>query len=304
MSDERVIRFRSFNRKWTEILGLLDQGLLQTEHSLPEARVLFELAQQPVWERVELRTYLGMDASFLSRVVGGLADKGLVEVAPSDADGRAVTLALTPEGRAVASELDGRSSGQIIELLETMSPGQVDDVVEAMTVIANLVEPGHSDGVVTYRGLQPGDLGWVVQRHGAVYADEYGWGRGFEGLVAKIVTDFHEGFKPGREDAWIAEVDGARVGCVFCFEKDEQTAQLRILLVERWARGWGIGSGLVDRCLEFARTAGYSKMMLWTNSVLNEARQIYVRRGFELVEEETHDTFGVELVGQSWELDL
>lgn len=302
--NDSIIRFRAFNRRWTEVLGLLDQGLLDTEHSLAEARILFELAQRPHWERSELRTHLGMDASFLSRVLGRLSDKALVETSPSESDGRALRLMLTDEGRGVAAALDERSSGQISDLLQSMSPGQVADLTESMTVIANLVQPGLPDRDVRFRGLQPGDLGWVVQRHGAVYADEYGWGPGFEGLVARIVSDYHEGFKPGRENAWIAEVNGARAGCVFLFEKDDDTAQLRILLVERWARGLGIGSGLVDACLEFAREVGYSKMMLWTNSVLVEARRIYQARGFQLVQEEIHDTFGVELVGQSWELEL
>lgn len=161
-----------------------------------------------------------------------------------------------------------------------------------------------SGRAVTYRGLQPGDMGWVVERHGVVYHQEFGWTSDFEALVARIVADYWQDFKPGREQAWIAEVDGVRAGCIFLCEKDEETAQLRILLVEPSARGLGVGSGLVDLCVKFARNAGYSKVMLWTNDVLAAARKIYIDAGFELVGEDPHQSFGHDLVGQDWELAL
>lgn len=299
-----VERVREFNRGWTQVLELLDQGLLKTEHSLAEARVLFELAHRESWERMELRDRLGMDASFLSRVVGRLESKGLVVSSRSENDGRARDLALTDAGNSAFEVLNSRSAQQIRDLLTPLTPEQVTTMTEAMTVISYLVGPSREHSEIALRGLQSGDMGWVVARHGAIYHDEYGWNADFEALVAQIVYDYHSGYKPGRENAWIAEVDGARAGCVFCCERDAETAQLRILLVEPWARGLGLGTRLVSECVSFARSAGYSKMMLWTNDVLVSARRIYEALGFELVEEEEHHSFGHDLVGQNWELDL
>jgi DNA-binding MarR family transcriptional regulator/GNAT superfamily N-acetyltransferase len=299
-----VERVRAFNRGWTEVLGLLDQSLLRTEHSLAEARVIFELARGDSCERLELRDRLGMDASFLTRVLGRLEDKGLVASTRSETDGRALDLALTNGGRQAFHVLDNRSAEQIGELLDPLTKEQQSTLIESMAVISHLVGPRHQKCEISLRALEPGDLGWVVGRHGAVYFDEYGWDTDFEALVAQIVTDFHTAFKPERENAWIAEVDGGRAGCVFCCERDDETAQLRILLVEPWARGLGLGTRLVNECVAFAKEAGFSKMMLWTNDVLVSARRIYEAVGFELVEEEEHHTFGHDLVGQNWELDL
>ena len=177
-------------------------------------------------------------------------------------------------------------------------------LVEAMAAIGIMTRPDLAPRTVTIRGLQAGDMGWVIQRHGAIYADQFGWNADFEGLVARIVADYHANFVPGRENAWIAEVDGVRAGCVFCCQRDADTAQLRILLVEPWARGFGLGSRLVDECITFARDAGYSEMMLWTNDVLISARRIYEAAGFQLAEEEAHHSFGHDLVGQNWTLSL
>ena len=301
---ELVDRVRAFNRGWTEVLGLLDDGLLATEHSLAEARVIFVLAQRPSWERLELRRRLGMDASFLTRVLTRLEAKGLVESTPSPTDGRALDVALTEAGRAAYAELDARSAAQIGALVSGLSDEQRATVVEAMTVITALLRPGAGDRQAVLRGLRPGDMGWVVERHGAIYADELGWDGDFEALVARIVADYHAGFRPGRESAWIAEVDGARAGCIFCCQRDASTAQLRILLVEPWARGLGIGSRLVAACTSFAAEAGYDTLVLWTNDVLLSARRIYEAAGFRLVDEERHHSFGHDLVGQHWELAL
>jgi DNA-binding MarR family transcriptional regulator len=301
---ELVDRVRAFNRGWTEVLGLLDEGLLATEHSLAEARVIFELAQRPSWERLALRHRLGMDASFLTRVLTRLEANGLVESTPSTTDGRALDLALTDAGRAAFAELDARSAAQIGELVSGLSDEQRRRVAEALAVIASLIRPGTGEGEVVLRGLRPGDMGWVVERHGAIYADELGWDADFEALVARIVADYHAGFRPGRESAWIAEVDGARAGCIFCCQRDASTAQLRILLVEPWARGLGIGSRLVETCTSFAAEAGYETIVLWTNDVLVSARRIYEAAGFRLVGEERHHSFGHDLIGQHWERAL
>lgn len=304
MSSSTIDHVREFNRGWTEVVGLLDQGLLGTEHSLAEARVLFELAQRSSWERLALRERLGMDASFLTRVLRRLERKGLVTSTPSTTDRRALDVELTDAGRVAFSDLNERSANQIGELLAPLSSEQQATLAESMTIITNLIRPDHSQREIKLRGLEPGDMGWVIQRHGAIYWDEFGWDSDFEALVAQIVADYHAHRKPGRENAWIAEVDGARAGCVFCCQHDPDTAQLRILLVEPWARGLGLGSRLVKECVDFARDAGYSQMMLWTNDVLVAARRIYQAAGFELVEEEAHHSFGHDLVGQTWHLDL
>lgn len=304
-AETAVARVREFNRGWTEILGLLDRGLLQTQYSLAESRVIFELAQRDSWKRLALRDRLRMDASFLTRVLRRLEDAGLVESSPSESDGRALDLALTASGRGAYEVLNHRSADQVAALIDPLTDDQLHTVLESMTVISRLLRPGRDNGgEVMLRGLAKGDLGWVVQRHGALYWDEYRWDQEFEALVARIVADYAAGHDPERENAWIAELDGARAGCVFCCRRDEDTAQLRILLVEPWARGHGVGTRLVEECVEFARQAGYSTMMLWTNDVLVSARRIYEAVGFRLVEEERHHSFGHELVGQNWEMEL
>lgn len=299
-----IDRVRAFNRAWTEVLALLDKGLLGTEFSLAEARVLFELAQEESWDRLVLRERLGMDASFLTRVLGRLEKRYLVQSTPSESDGRALKLLLTEAGGDVYETLNARSTQQIEELLGGLTDEQRAVVVESMTVIAYLLQLKGREGNITLRELRPGDMGWVVGRHGAIYHEEYGWDMDFEGLVARIVADYQSDRDPDRERAWIAELDGARAGCIFCCEKDPKTAQLRILLVEPWARGYGLGTRLVDECVSFAQGAGYSKMTLWTNDVLVSARRIYEAAGFELMEEEHHHSFGHDLIGQNWELDL
>lgn len=303
---EPVAEIRRFNRHWTEVLGLLDESLLETDHSLAEARVIFELSTRPTWERLALRHRLGMDASFLTRVLGRLEQRGLVSSTASTTDGRALDVSLTAAGHAAFDGLDRRSAAQIDGLLASLTADQRRTLSESMTIVRHLTghNPDTDARVTSFRGLLPGDLGWVVQRHGAVYADEFGWETDFEALVARIVSDYRTGFRPGRENAWIAEVDGARAGCVFCCRKDDRTAQLRILLVEPWARGLHLGTQLVDRCIAFAKQAGYAKVVLWTNDVLVAARHIYQSAGFVLVDEAPHHSFGRDLVGQNWELAL
>jgi len=299
---DTVARLRAFNRRWTEVLGLLERHLLGTPYSLAESRVLFELAGQDCWERLDLRQRLGIDASFLTRVLTRLERQRLVESARSPGDGRRRQVRLTDRGRAAAADLDRRATDQVAEHIAGLTLDQRRTLAEATTVISTLMAPG-PDRSVSVRGLEPGDRGWVVQRHGALYADEYGWDHSFERLVASIVADF-DGMTSGGEAAWIADVDGARAGCILCCRRDETTAQLRLLLVEPWARGLGVGHRLVDECIRFARDAGYDDVVLWTNDVLTAARRIYQTAGFELIDEESHRSFGHDLVGQHWRLDL
>jgi len=304
MGNDVVADVRRFNRYWTQVLGLLDEGLLETPHPLPEARVLFELAQRPVVERVELRAVLGIDDSFFSRLLQRLQRKGLVTTETSPTDGRRRVIRLTTTGREVARLLDDRSAGQIGALLAPLDDARRRRLVAAMDEIEALTARRAGGEPLTLRDPAPGDLGWVVARHGALYADEHGWDTDFEVLVARIVADFHDELVPARERAWIAEVGGHRAGCVFCKQRDPDTAQLRLLLVEPAARGLGLGRRLVDACLDFARDAGYRSMVLWTNDVLVAARRIYQAVGFELVEEEPHHSYGHDLVGQFWARDL
>ena len=296
---------RAFNRRWTRLVGLLDEGLLETEHTLPEARVLFELARAETVERLHLRESLGLDDSYLTRLLTRLTERGLVTSAPSASDGRRRCVALTARGREAFETLDARSEAQAESLLAPLAGDRRRALVEALGLVSHLTDVGTMPREVRLRDVRPGDLGWVVQRHGAIYADEFGWDADFEGLVARIVADWQEDRDPVRERAWIAELDGVRAGCVFCCATDDAAvAKLRILLVEPWARGAGVGTALVDACTGFARDAGHSRMELWTNDVLVAARRLYERAGFGLVDEAPHTSFGVDLVGQTWALDL
>jgi DNA-binding MarR family transcriptional regulator/GNAT superfamily N-acetyltransferase len=302
---ERVAAVRSFSRFFTTVIGALDEGLLKSPYSLTEARVIFELAQADVTEVVALRRALGLDAGYLSRMLTRFETDGLVVREKSGIDARRQTVRLTQAGRTVFGLLDERSSEQVSRLLEAVPDADQQRVVAAMATIESALGSRSGGSRVKLRGLGTGDLGWVVHRHGVLYADEYGWDRTFEGLVAQIVADYVHQHDPNKENAWIAELDGEPVGCVFCVRgDDERTAKLRLLLVEPSARGHGIGSRLVDECVRFARDAGYRAVTLWTNDVLFAAGRIYQRAGFVLVDEERHHSFGHDLVGQYWRLEL
>jgi len=279
---------------------LLREGLLRSPYSLTEARVIFELAKYGSAEVADLRSLLDIDAGYLSRILGRFGKDGLATQERSKTDGRRQVIRLTRRGRAAFKLLDTRSTEQVQSLLSQLGDEQQRRLVGAMKSIEEIVErsPGPEPYILRQPG--PGDLGWVVQRHGELYAQEYGWDERFEALVARIVADYVDHRDPSRENAWIAEVDGESVGCVFCVKKDFKTAQLRLLLVDPRVRGMGIGSRLVEECMRFARRAGYEQMMLWTNDVLHAARRIYERAGFTLVEEERHRSFGHDLVGQNW----
>lgn len=305
VDPQMVTAMRAFTRVYTAVLGVLDEGLLHTPYSVTEARIIFELAQRDATDVAELRRELHVDAGYMSRITARLEANGLVTRERSDADARRVALRLTEQGRDVFAELDRRSAEQVADLLAGMPAPVQQRVVAAMdTIRVVLGDEGRSPRTVVLRPPGPGDYGWVVARHGALYAAEYGWNADFEGLVAQIVGDFVEHHDPAREAAWIAEVDGEPTGCVFCVAKDTTTAQLRLLLVEPSARGLGIGSRLVDECLRFAQRAGYRSMVLWTNDVLVSARRIYEAAGFSLVDEKPHHSFGHDLVGQTWVRDL
>jgi DNA-binding MarR family transcriptional regulator/GNAT superfamily N-acetyltransferase len=302
--SDAIVGIRSFNRFWTEEIGLLKAGLLDTPYSLTEARIVFELAHTGAAELADLRARLGVDSGYLSRIMNRFKADGLVDAGPSPTDGRRQLVTLTGRGRAVFAMLDARSSAEIRALLDRLGDEDQRRLLDALTTAQEILQRGGRPKPYRIRPLQPGDLGWVVQRHGAVYAEEYGWDESFEALVARIVADYVDHRDPRRDNAWIAELDGEPVGCVFCVHADDHTAQLRLLLVDAKARGYGIGARLVDECLRFAVDAGYTEMKLWTNDILVSARRIYEAAGFKLVDEERHHSYGHDLVGQTWWLDL
>jgi DNA-binding MarR family transcriptional regulator/GNAT superfamily N-acetyltransferase len=303
--DRRVGEVRHFNRFWTRQIGVLREGYLESPFSLTEVRVLYELAHREETTASELGEELGLDAGYLSRILRGFEKHGLIHKRPSEADGRRRLLRLTERGREAFAPLDARSRGEIGAMLGGMSITGQERLVGAMRTIERLLS-ARPESVVPYllRPHQPGDMGWVVHRHGVLYAREYGWDERFEALVAEIVAKFIQRYDPRLERCWIAEIDGEIVGCVFLVRESEEIAKLRLLLVEPEARGLGIGSRLVEECIRFARQAGYLKITLWTNDVLNSARRIYEGMGFQLVHEKPHDSFGHDLVGQTWELML
>jgi DNA-binding MarR family transcriptional regulator/GNAT superfamily N-acetyltransferase len=303
--EARVEAIRRFNRLFTRRIGVLREGLLHSSYSLTEARVLFELANREELSASELVRELGLDPGYMSRTLGGLERQGLVEKVRSETDGRRRILSLTAEGEEAFEVLDSRSREEVSEMLGGLSEEEQRRLLEAMRTIEGIFEKGlkFSEPFVL-RPHEPGDMGWVVYRHGVLYAGEYGWDERFEALVARIVADFIDGYDPKKERCWIAEMGGDRVGCVFVVKASDTVAKLRLLLVEPEARGVGLGSRLVVECIRFARNRGYEKLTLWTNSVLDAARHIYEEHGFVLVEEEEHHSFGHDLVGQNWELAL
>jgi len=296
---DRVAAVRAFNRFYTARIGVLRDGLLRTPHSLTEARVLYELGQREVTEVADLRREMDIDAGFLSRLLARLEREGLVARERSAEDARRQRIRLTEDGSDAYAELDRRSADEIGAVLGALSEDDQRRLVAAMSVVQHVMGEAAPTGFVL-RAPHPGDLGWIVQRHGALYAQQYGWDESFEALVAQIVAEYARDHDPRREAAWIAEVDGEPAGCVLCVRREDDVAQLRLLLVEPRARGRGVGARLIEECLRFARHAGYARITLWTNDVLHEARRLYERAGFELVESAPHHSFGHDLVEQTW----
>lgn len=308
MTEKRaaVEAVRHFNRFYTQRIGVLHEGLLESPFSLAEVRVLYELAHRDRPTATDLARHLGLDAGYLSRMLRGFQRRRLIRRRPSPDDRRRSLLSLTPAGLRAFAPLDRRASEEVADALSTLSSAEQRRLMDAMQTIERLLAPEGRDAPrsLVLRPPEPGDFGWVVHRHGALYGRAYGWGEAFEGLTAEIVAGFIRTYDGRRERCWMAEVDGRPVGSVFLVRQSKTVARLRLLLVEPEARGMGIGTRLVEACIRFARQAGYRRITLWTNEVLHAARRIYERAGFQLVHTERHEAFGDDSVGETWELTL
>lgn len=305
MATDTITDIRAFNRFYTRWVGALERRHLGSRFSLAEARVLYELAHRPGTIARDIIRQLGLDAGYLSRMLKRFETDGLIR-REAASDARAAALFPTEVGLSQFGELDRKAAERIRDAIAGLGEQERSQLTASMALIARLTskEVPPEQGEVVLREPRSGDYGWAVERHGILYATEFGWGTRFEGLVAELFGRFAASHDPARERCWIAELEGERAGCVFVTEREPKVAQLRCLLVEPKARGKGVGAGLVQECISFARSAGYERMMLWTNKGLDSARKIYEANGFRLVAEEPHEDFGVPLVGQIWEMDL
>jgi len=302
--ERRVAAVRRFSRFYTRQLGLLREGLNDTRFSLTEGRVLYELAHRDPTTATALAAELDLDPGYLSRILRRFGEDGLVAKKRAPNDGRQSLIAITAKGRKAFAPLNKGSRDQVAALLERLAPAEQERVVAAMATVENTLVPPSAPPVLLLRQHRPGDMGWVTSANATLYAQEYGWDITYEALVAKITAEFIENFDARRERCWIAEMNGERVGSVFVVRKTDAIAKLRLLIIDPRARGLGLGKRLVEECLRFAKDAGYTSMTLWTQSILTAARAIYHRAGFRLVAEEPHHSFGVDLIGETWERDL
>jgi DNA-binding MarR family transcriptional regulator/GNAT superfamily N-acetyltransferase len=303
--DDQISAVRAFPRFYTRKLGVLDQQLLKSPFSLSEARVLYELATCENLAAKEIGIELGLDPGYLSRIIQNFDEKGLITREPLPADRRQYRLSLTAKGRQAFEKLNRTSHDEIGAMLATLPRGDGERLVKAMAVIERLLgRSGASPAPAILRDPRPGDMGWVVQSHGALYASEYGFDAAFEGLVAEISAKFLGSFDASRERCWIADLDGAQVGSVFLVRHTDDVAKLRLLLVDPAGRGHGLGRRLVAECISFAQACGYRRITLWTQSILVAARRIYQDAGFVLVATEPHRSFGQSLIGETWEREL
>ena len=301
-ADLRAREIRRFNRFYTRKIGVLAADLLDTPFSLAEARLLYELAQSEPVTAAALREVTGLDQGYLSRILASFERQGLVSRRVAPDDGRVRLLQLTAKGRTAFARLDSRAQDATLKMLDAHGEQAQQDIVHHMQALLRLLSPDPKAApAILLRPPKPGDLGWVVHRQAILYAQEYGWDSSYETLIADIVGKFKSG--PG-EQCWIAELDGAPAGAVFIVRENDAVARLRLLHVEPFARGNGLGRMLVDACIGFARGAGYKTLKLWTNDVLVSARRIYQAAGFKLVKEDKHHSFGKDLIGQTWELAL
>jgi DNA-binding MarR family transcriptional regulator/predicted GNAT family acetyltransferase len=304
MQSDAAVDLRRFARHFTAAVGLLRGRLYDADLSLTEARVIYEAAQQESTTAEAIRLTLGLDKGYVSRILARLETRGWITRSVSSEDRRARALALTQEGRELFRRIDGRSTDEMERLIAHLGPTGRRQLSDALATVERLLKPVGQEARIVLRPHRVGDLGHIVSRHGVLYAAEYGWDGRFEGAVATIAGAFLQTADPSRERCLIAEIDGAIAGSATVVRLDDETAKLRIVYVEPWARGHGLGERLVLACMDFAREAGYRRMKLWTNDVLTPARRLYERLGFRLVESEPHLSFGKDLVGEIWEREL
>jgi DNA-binding MarR family transcriptional regulator/N-acetylglutamate synthase-like GNAT family acetyltransferase len=302
---EHVETIRAFNRFYTRQIGLLEEGLLHSPFTLTECRVLYEIAHRDKPTAAQIRGSLGLDAGYLSRILAKFERRKLVRRTDSRQDERAAHLSLTAAGRKAFLPIEAAAREHIDGLLKPLDPRDVGAVTAAMNVVQRVLGGSGSSGeAYQLRDLVPGDIGWVVHRQAVLYTREYGWDQTYEALVAEILSGFVKTFDKSRERSWIAERDGQIIGSVFLMRASDEVAKLRLLYVEPSARGLGLGRRLVDECIRFSRAKGYQKLTLWTNDCLVSARKIYQAAGFQLIKEESHRSFGKDLIGQTWDLEL
>jgi DNA-binding MarR family transcriptional regulator/GNAT superfamily N-acetyltransferase len=304
VSSSQISLARSFNRDYTRRIGLLQGAFHGSPYSLTEARVMYEIAHHRGVSAAQLAEQLDLDPGYLSRIVKRLtAEKTLTRQAATD-DARRRQLQLTATGRRCFARLNRKSQQQVARMLSHLDDPGLQAVLDGMQAILRAFNPQSTVAQPTLRSPCPGDMGWVVARHGELYFQEYGWDERFEALTAQVVSDFISNFDPKRERCWIAEHDGRRVGSIFVVAKNRTTAKLRLLLVDPAARGCGLGGKLVQACIEFSRVAGYRRIELWTQRNLSAARHLYAKTGFERIAEEAHNLFGPRAIGETWSLDL
>jgi DNA-binding MarR family transcriptional regulator/N-acetylglutamate synthase-like GNAT family acetyltransferase len=301
--EDAIAAVRTFNRFYTRLVGATNARFLGTELTLPEARLLFEIAhgERPV--AAELQRSLDMDAGYLSRVLGRFEARGWIVRENGDADGRRRLIALTDAGHAVFDLIDQRQRGEVMAMLGRLAPPQQSDLVAALGSARTLLDPAPGRDF-SIRSFRTGDLGLLAARQSILYREEYGWGRGLEHNIAETVAGFLQGYKEGRDECWIAEVAGAMAGSIILTDEGDGLSRLRLFYVEPMARGRGIGDALVRTCLDFAREAGFASMILWTHTVLTSARRIYAAHGFEIIETAIHEEFGKPEQGEIWRLEL
>jgi len=306
VAREQVELVRAFNRDYTRRIGVLSRRWLDSPYSLTQVRVMYEIAHRPGVLAMQLAAELGLDRGYLSRILKGFETRKLLTRSPAGTDGRRQHLRLTSAGQRVFTPIERRTQHEVRSLLAALEPTHRERMLEAMSSLRQVlaVDPAPDHEPIVLRQHRPGDMGWVVQRHGELYAAEYGWNEKFEALVAAITADFIRALDPARERCWIAERHGRRLGCIFLVAADDTTARLRLLLVEPAARGRGLGVRLLRECVNFARATAYERIVLWTQSNLTAARHLYEQAGFRRTGEEPHRSFGHDLIGETWELDL
>ena len=303
--EQQVADVRAFNRFYTRQIGVLNKQVFQSDFSLTEGRLLYELAGGEGMTAGGLVEALNLDAGYLSRLIKTFTKKGLIMRKTSKSDARSATLTLTAAGRAALASLNKAASNEVRGMLKPLSVDEINKLLRSMETLRRLLGD-YPTAQVPYilRALRPGDIGWIIHRQGLLYFQEYGWDETCEALFAEILGNFVKNYDPKREQCWIAERNNEVVGSVFLARESDDTAKLRLLYVEPSARGLGIGRRLVDECIRFAKAKGYKILTLWTNDILVSARRIYQAAGFKLVDEKRHHSFGKDLVGQNWSLDL